>query len=247
MPGKPDRSLASMGIYVFSADYLYDALEQDMLDPDSNHDFGRDVLPRSVKAGMSWLIRSRRAASSTPRDVALLARRRHRGCLLGSQHRPHRHHPAAQSLRSRLADLDLPGAASAGQVRSQPWRAPRMALESTVSGGCIISGFLNPSLLFSSCRVHSYSKVDCSVLLPEVEVGQHARLTRTIVDHGCRIPDGLVVGEDPKTIRAFPSKRQRHHADHPLDAGEALSSRVRAALRRARGSWNVAPVRHRNR
>jgi glucose-1-phosphate adenylyltransferase len=73
-----------------------------------------------------------------------------------------------------------------------------MALESTVSGGCIISGALNRSLLFSSCRVHSYAKVESSVLLPEVQIGQRARLTRTIVDHGCRIPDGLVVGEDPE-------------------------------------------------
>jgi glucose-1-phosphate adenylyltransferase len=73
-----------------------------------------------------------------------------------------------------------------------------MALESTVSGGCIISGSLNQSLLFSSCRVHSWAKVNCSVLLPEVVIGQRARLTRTIVDHGCRIPDGLVVGEDPE-------------------------------------------------
>jgi glucose-1-phosphate adenylyltransferase len=73
-----------------------------------------------------------------------------------------------------------------------------MALESIVSGGCIISGGLDRSLLFSSCRVHSYAKVDWSVLLPSVEIGRHARLTKTIVDHGCRIPDGLVVGEDPE-------------------------------------------------
>ena len=65
-----------------------------------------------------------------------------------------------------------------------------------VSGGCIISGQLDRSLLFSKCRVHSYAKVAWSVLLPSVEVGRNARLTRTIVDHGCVIPDGLVVGED---------------------------------------------------
>ena len=67
-----------------------------------------------------------------------------------------------------------------------------------MSGGCIISGLLERSLLFSRCRVHSYSKVTWSVLLPSVEIGRHARLHRTIVDHGCRIPDGLVVGEDPE-------------------------------------------------
>jgi len=71
------------------------------------------------------------------------------------------------------------------------------AVESMVSGGCIISGALHRSLLFSSCRIHSYAHVNWSVLLPEVTIGRGARLTRTIVDRGCTIPDGLVVGEDP--------------------------------------------------
>ena len=66
-----------------------------------------------------------------------------------------------------------------------------------MSGGCIISGALHRSLLFSSCRIHSYAHVNWSVLLPEVTIGRGARLTRTIVDRGCTIPDGLVVGEDP--------------------------------------------------
>ena len=72
-----------------------------------------------------------------------------------------------------------------------------IAIESTVSGGCIISGELNRSLLFSDCRVHSYAKVAWSVLLPEIEIGSGARLTRCIVDHGCIIASGMVVGEDP--------------------------------------------------
>ena len=72
-----------------------------------------------------------------------------------------------------------------------------MAVESIVSGGCIISGALYRSLLFSNCRVHSYTTVNWSVLLPEVHVGRHARLTKVIVDHGCMIPDGTVIGEDP--------------------------------------------------
>jgi glucose-1-phosphate adenylyltransferase len=70
------------------------------------------------------------------------------------------------------------------------------AIESVVSGGCIISGMLYRSLLFSSCRVHSYSTVNWSVLLPRVEVGRRVRLNKVVVDRGCRLPDGLVVGED---------------------------------------------------
>jgi glucose-1-phosphate adenylyltransferase len=70
------------------------------------------------------------------------------------------------------------------------------AIESVVSGGCIVSGAVYRSVLFSIARVHSYSQVNWSVLLPEAEVGRHARLTRVVVDRGVRIPDGLVVGEN---------------------------------------------------
>ena len=65
-----------------------------------------------------------------------------------------------------------------------------------VSGGCIISGAVFRSVLFSSVRVHSYSAVNWSVLLPGVQVGRRARLTRVVVDRDCVIPDGMVIGED---------------------------------------------------
>ena len=65
-----------------------------------------------------------------------------------------------------------------------------------VSGGCIVSGSVFRSVLFSSVRVHSHSQVNWSVLLPEVQVGRGARLTKVVVDRGCHIPDGLVIGED---------------------------------------------------
>jgi glucose-1-phosphate adenylyltransferase len=71
-----------------------------------------------------------------------------------------------------------------------------MAVESLVSGGSIISGSVLRSVLFSAVRVHSYSSVEWSVLLPGVEVGRHVRLRRVVVDRGCVIPDGLVIGED---------------------------------------------------
>jgi glucose-1-phosphate adenylyltransferase len=73
-----------------------------------------------------------------------------------------------------------------------------MALNSLVSGGCIISGaVIENSLLFSKCRVNSYCKLHEAVLLPEVNVGRHSRLTRVVIDHGCQIPEGTVIGEDP--------------------------------------------------
>lgn len=71
-----------------------------------------------------------------------------------------------------------------------------MAIESLISGGSIISGRVFRSVLFSSVRVRSYSSVEWSVLLPEVTVGRGARLTRVVIDHGCDIPEGMVIGED---------------------------------------------------
>jgi glucose-1-phosphate adenylyltransferase len=72
-----------------------------------------------------------------------------------------------------------------------------MAVDSLVSGGCIISGsHVDRSLLFSRCRVDSYSKLRESVLLPGVNVGEHCRLTRAVIDRGCVIPQGMVIGED---------------------------------------------------
>ena len=71
-----------------------------------------------------------------------------------------------------------------------------MAIESVVSGGCIVSGNVHRSVLFSSVRVHSHSVVSWSVLLPGVQIGWHARVTRCVVDRGCTIPDGMVIGED---------------------------------------------------
>jgi glucose-1-phosphate adenylyltransferase len=71
-----------------------------------------------------------------------------------------------------------------------------MAIESMVSGGCIVSGHVFRSVLFSSVRVHSFSTVNWAVLLPGVQVGRGARLTRVVVDRGCVIPDGMVIGED---------------------------------------------------
>jgi glucose-1-phosphate adenylyltransferase len=71
-----------------------------------------------------------------------------------------------------------------------------VAIESLVSGGCIVSGHVERSLMFSGVRVHSYAHVNWSVLLPNVQVGRGARISRAVVDRGCIIPDGLVIGED---------------------------------------------------
>ena len=73
-----------------------------------------------------------------------------------------------------------------------------MAVDSMVSGGCIISGsHVERSLLFSRCRVNSYCQLREAILLPGVQIGRHARLSKVVIDRGCIIPQGMVIGEDP--------------------------------------------------
>ncbi len=199
MPGRPDSALASMGIYVFDADYLYSILERDQLDSASNHDFGKDVIPAAVQRG---------EALAHPFDLSCVLEGRNKAAYWRDVGTVDAYWSANIDLTATDPDLNLydndwpvwtfqeqlPPAKfvhNAGDRRGS-------ATESMVSGGCIISGTLDRSLLFSSCRVHSYSKVNWSVLLPQVEVGRGARLSRVVVDRGCRIPDGMVIGEDPE-------------------------------------------------
>ncbi len=197
IPGKPGRSLASMGIYIFNARFLYRELERDMADPHSNHDFGKDIIPNLVKTGQ---------AVAHPFELSCV------GARVGEQ--PYwrdvgtidAYWDANIDLTATDPLLNLydtnwpiwtyqPQLPPAKFVHNQEDRRG-MAIESLVSGGCIISGAVFRSVLFSSVRVHSYSAVSWSVLLPGVQVGRHARLTRVIVDRDCVIPDGMVIGED---------------------------------------------------
>ena len=201
MEGKPDRSLCSMGIYVFNAKYLYSELLRDISDPTSSHDFGKDIIPRAVKNGCA------------------MAHSFGRSCVHAPEERPGKEdywRDAGTVDAYWEANVDLTATDPALNLYDKNWpiwtyqaQLPPakfvhnqidrhgIAIESTVSGGCIISGEMNRSLLFSSCRVHSYAKVNWSVLLPDVDVGRGARLSRCIVDHAVRIPAGMVIGEDP--------------------------------------------------
>jgi glucose-1-phosphate adenylyltransferase len=198
MPGRPDTSLASMGIYVFNARYLYEQLERDIADPNSSHDFGKDIIPAAVRQGQAVAHPFNLSCVGTKpgqepywRDVGTIDAYWDANIDL-----------SATDPLLNLYDHSWP------IWTYQPQLPPAkfvhnlddrrgMAIESLVSGGCIISGRIWRSLLFSSARVHSYANVEWSVLLPAVEVGRHARLSRVVVDRGCVIPDGMVIGYDP--------------------------------------------------
>jgi len=198
MPGKPDRSLASMGIYIFTADYLYRMLDEDIALEGSSHDFGKDIIPKAVGEGQvvahffqdSCVYNSEKAPAYW-RDVGTIDAYWEANIDLTATVPELNLYDRSWPIWTYLEQLP-----PAKFVHNEPNRRGE-AIESSVSAGCILSGSVHNSLLFSNCRVHSYTQIHGAVLLPEVQVGRNARLTKVVVDRGCRIPDGLVVGEDP--------------------------------------------------
>jgi len=198
MPDRPDQCLASMGIYIFNAEYLYKELERDIADPNSSHDFGKDIIPRAVRNGdvvahpfsLSCVPAASTGREPYWRDVGTIDAYWDANIDL-----------TATEPQLNLYDKHWPIWTYQAQlppskfVHNQDGRRG-MAIESLASGGCIVSGYVIRSVLFSSVRVHSYATVNWSVLLPNSEVGRGARLTRVVVDRGVVIPDGMVIGED---------------------------------------------------
>jgi len=198
--GKPGRALASMGVYIFSAEFLYAELERDHRDATSSHDFGKDVIPHLVSRGLAAAhsfeescVKTTPEAEAYWRDVGTV-----------------------DSYWSANIDLVMPVPSLDIYDRNWPiWTYQQqlppakfvfddeerrgMAVDSMVSGGCIISGAtVRRSLLFSNCRINSYARTCEAVLLPDVEVGRRVRLNKVVVDRGCHIPEDLVIGEDPE-------------------------------------------------
>ena len=198
VPGKPDKALASMGIYVFETKFLFEELRRDASDPDSSRDFGKDIIPHLVKNGKAVAhhfaascVRSSDEAQVYWRDVGTIDA----------------YWEANIDLTEAVPALDLYDndwpiwtyseiTPPAKFVHDDEGRRGQ-AVDSLVSGGCIISGAgLRHSLLFTGVHVHSYAEVENAVIMPYVDVGRGARLTNVVVDHGVRIPENLVVGED---------------------------------------------------
>jgi glucose-1-phosphate adenylyltransferase len=203
MPGRADSALASMGIYIFNARFLYRELERDMADPGSSHDFGKDIIPKLVKAGV---------AAAHPFDLSCVGTRPGLPPYWRDVGTIDAYWDANIDLTATDPQLNMydtawpvwtyqPQLPPAKFVHNEPGRRGT-AIESLVSGGCIVSGSALRSVLFSTVRVHSYAQVSWSVLLPGVQVGRHARVNRAVVDRDCMIPDGLVIGEDAEADAA---------------------------------------------
>ncbi len=199
-PGKPDVALASMGIYIFNAQFLYERLNLEASRPGTEHDFGKDIIPQLVGTHK------------------LIAHRFQDSCVMHEGAKGHYWRDVGTIDAYWEANLDLTTVTPALNLYDTNWpiwtyqaQLPPakfvfdsdtrrgFAADSLVSGGCIISGAtVRRSLLFSNVRVNSYCLVEDSVILPDCDIGRHARLQKCIVDQGCIIPPGLVVGEDPE-------------------------------------------------
>jgi len=189
-----------MGIYVFTADYLYRLLEDDARDPESEHDFGKNLIPRAVAEGQALAHPFSMSAIANPpysraywRDVGTVDAYWAANLDL-----------ASTTPELNMYDRDWPiwtyqeQLAPAKFVHDEEGRRG-MALNSLVSGGCIVSGStVRNSVLFSNVLVRSYSEIDQAVVLPDVQIGRFCRLSKVVIDRRCKLPEGLVIGEDPE-------------------------------------------------
>jgi glucose-1-phosphate adenylyltransferase len=198
-PGRPDRALASMGIYAFDAAFLYDALVRDADDAESSHDFGRDLLPRLLRQGAR--VCAHDFASSCININNGIPYWRDVGTVDAFWE-------ANIALTRVLPELNL--YATDWPIWTYQEQLPPAkfvfddddrrgtAIDSIVASGCIISGAtVRRSLLFSNVHVHDFCTVEDSVLLPGVDVGRRCMLKKAVIDKHCRVPEGLAVGFDP--------------------------------------------------
>ena len=200
IPGNEGMALASMGIYVFNTDFLFEQLRRDADDPNSKRDFGGDIIPYIVKHGKAVAhrftnscIRAAEEIEEYWRDVGTLDAYFEANLDLTDT-----------VPKLNLYDRDWPiwtdavVAAPAKFVHDEDGRRG-FAVSSLVSGDCIISGSeVRRSLLFTGVKIGSYSSVNEAVILPYCNIGRGARLGRVIIDSGVRIPEGMVIGEDPE-------------------------------------------------
>lgn len=201
IPNLPGMALASMGIYVFDSHYLYDALQVDVLDPCSSHDFGRDVLPAMVRRG---------EVSAHPFGLS---------CVKTGAEAVNYWRDVGTVDAFWAANIDLTATIPELDLYDQDWpiwTCPDtlppvkfvfddegrrgMAVDSLVAGGCMVSGSLvRRSVLSTQVYIHSFCSIENSVLQPGSNIGAHSRLRRVVVDEGCRIPEGMTIGWDAKT------------------------------------------------
>lgn len=199
IPGKPGFCLASMGNYVFNTEFLYEQVIKDADTPNTKHDFGKNIIPSIIHDYQIYAYPFRDLETGEQaywRDVGTLDAYWEANMELVSI-----------TPQLNLYDRQWPifthqwQSAPAKFVFNKPGRRGE-AIQSMVSGDCVISGSsVLDSLIFSRTRVHSYSTVESSVVLPDVDIGEHCKIRNAIIDRGSRVPEGTEIGIDIEADR----------------------------------------------
>jgi glucose-1-phosphate adenylyltransferase len=196
IPGHEDLALASMGIYVFNRGFLIEQLIKDADTAGSTHDFGKDIIPEIIGKYrvMAYPFRDVRSGDRAYwRDVGTLDAFWEANLELIGVTPPLNLYDNSWPIWTYQEQL--PPAKFVFDTEDRRG----MAVDSMVSGGCVISGStVRHSLLFSNVRVNSYAYVQDSVILPDVNVGRNCEVRRAVIDRGCSLPEGLTVGVDPQ-------------------------------------------------
>lgn len=195
IPNNPNVALASMGIYIFNTQFLYEQLTADAEDANSSHDFGKDIIPK--------IIETRRVFTHPFRDIETGKQAYWRDVGTVDVFWDANMELVSVTPELNLYDKNWPiwtyqeQLPPAKFIFEDPDRTG-MAVDSMVSGGCIISGAkVIHSLLFSNVKVHSYSVLEDAVVLPNVEIGRNCQITKAVIDKGCILPPNTVIGADP--------------------------------------------------
>ena len=183
--------------------FLMEQLKRDAATEGSNRDFGKDIIPYLVKNGTAWAHRFTRSCVRSSNETVSYWRD------VGTVDAYWKANIDLTDITPQLDLYDKDWPIWTYQEQLPPAKfvfddeeRRGSAVDSLISGGCIISGAeVKRSLLFSSVQVHSWASVEDSVILPSVDVGRHAVLKRCVIDKHCRIPEGLVIGVDPEADR----------------------------------------------
>jgi len=194
MPGFTSKALASMGIYIASFAYLKERLLEDANDPDSSHDFGRDIIPKALENGdhlqAHQFVNPHDGRAPYWRDVGTIDA----------------YYQANLELISAEPPLDLYNPSWA-TLTYQPQLPPAHFVDggdthgiedAMVSGGCVVvESQVRKSILFSNVKVHKGCQLEGVLALPGCEIGAGSRISNAILDNQCQVPEGTVIGEDP--------------------------------------------------
>lgn len=199
MREKPDSSLASMGIYVFDADYLYSTLEREVCRENTHHDFGKDVIPRALEEGVLYAHPFERSCMGRNAEGSIYWRD---VGTLDSYWRTHMdlvtEHPQLNLFDNQWPVRGLPTQSMPAKFFYKN-KSRRTLDNSMVSGGCIINDAeITSSVLFGRVTVDEGSVIDSAVILPGVSVGKNCHLKNCIIERNCVIPDGMQIGIDQK-------------------------------------------------